>query len=70
MPSEYSFADVLEQLYQSQLALEAAAMELTLKGKDHDATETRANVRGALQTIGEKAGNIKQCLAKLRAHSN
>ena len=45
-------------------------MELTLKGKDHDATETGANVRGALQTIGENAGNIKQCLAKLRAHSN
>ena len=29
MPSEYSLSDVLERMYQNQLALEAALMELT-----------------------------------------
>jgi hypothetical protein len=29
MPTEYSLPDVLERLYQNQLALEAAVMELT-----------------------------------------
>jgi hypothetical protein len=31
MASEYSLTDVLERLYQNQLALEAAVMELTLR---------------------------------------
>jgi hypothetical protein len=31
IPSEYSLSDVLERLYQNQLALEAAVKELTLK---------------------------------------
>jgi hypothetical protein len=31
MPSEYSLSDVLERMYQNQLALEAALMELTLQ---------------------------------------
>lgn len=30
MSDEYSLSDVLERLYQNQLALEAALMELTL----------------------------------------
>lgn len=30
MASEYSLADILERIYQNQLALEAAVMELTL----------------------------------------
>ncbi|NCE83795.1 hypothetical protein [Pseudomonas sp. Q1] len=63
MPTEYSRSDVLERLYQNQLALEAAVMELTLKVENQGATEIGANVRGALQTIGEKAGHIKQGLA-------
>ena len=31
MPNEYSLPDVLERMYQNQLALEAALMELTLE---------------------------------------
>ncbi|EJM79584.1 hypothetical protein [Pseudomonas sp. GM60] len=68
MPSpEYSLPDVLERLYQNQLALEAAVMELTLRVERQGATDTGDNVRGALHTIGENAGHIKQGLAKLRA---
>lgn len=33
MPTEYSLGDVLERLYQNQLALEAAVMELTLRAE-------------------------------------
>ncbi len=42
-------------------------MELTLRAECHGATDTGENVRGALQTIGENAGHIKQSLAKLKA---
>ncbi|WP_434701892.1 hypothetical protein [Pseudomonas sp. D1-36] len=70
MPTEYSLSDVLERLYQNQLALEAAVMELTLKVEDQGAAEIGANVRGALQTIGENAGHIKQGLAKLRTQGH
>ncbi|WHS63122.1 hypothetical protein [Pseudomonas sp. G2-4] len=70
MPTEYSLSDVLERLYQNQLALEAAVMELTLKVENQGATNIGANVRGALHTIGENAGHIKQGLAKLRAQGH
>ncbi|WPN60274.1 MULTISPECIES: hypothetical protein [unclassified Pseudomonas] len=66
MPTEYSLPDVLERLYQNQLALEAAVMELTLRVERQGATDTGDNVRGALHTIGENAGHIKQGLPKLR----
>lgn len=71
MPTEYSLPDVLERLYQNQLALEAV-MELTLWIERNGTTDTGDNVRGALQTIGDNAGHIKQGLAKLkaRAHTN
>lgn len=42
-------------------------MKLTLRAERHGATDTGDNVRGALQTIGENAGHIKQGLAKLKA---
>ncbi|MDD1944270.1 hypothetical protein [Pseudomonas carnis] len=67
MPTEYSIGDVLERLYQNQLALEAAVMELTLRAECLGATDTGENVRGAQQMIGENAGHIKQGLAKLKA---
>ncbi|MGO4366414.1 hypothetical protein [Pseudomonas sp. PAB10] len=66
MPSEYSLPDVLERIYGNQLALEAAVMELTLWVEQRDSPEVGENVRGALQTIGENAGHIKQGLARLR----
>jgi hypothetical protein len=66
MASEYSLTDVLERLYQNQLALEAGVMELTLWAEQQNALEVGENVRGALHTIGENAGHIKQGLARLK----
>lgn len=66
MPDEYSLSDVLERLYQNQLGLEAALMELTLHAEKQGAIEVGDNIRGALLVIGENAGHIKQGLAKLR----
>lgn len=64
--SEYSLTNVLERFYRNQLALEAALMELTLWAEQQNALDLGTNVRGALQTIGENAGHIKQGLARLR----
>ncbi|WP_033046569.1 hypothetical protein [Pseudomonas fluorescens] len=66
MASEYSLADVLYRIYQNQLALEAAIMELTLWAEQQDAVEVGENIRGALSTITENAGHIKQGLARLK----
>lgn len=66
MLGEYSLSDVLERMYQNQLALEAALMELTLQVEAQGHTEVGDNVRGALYTIGENAGHIKQGLARLQ----
>jgi hypothetical protein len=65
MASEYSLADMLERIYHNQLALEAAVMELTLWAEQQNAIEVGDNVRGALYTIGENAGQIEQGLARL-----
>lgn len=67
MTMEYSLPDLLERMYQNQLALEAALMELTLHAEKHGPNDVGENVRGALYTIGENAGHIKQGLAKLRS---
>lgn len=62
MASEYSLRDVLERFYQNQLTLEAAVMELTIWAEQQNALEVGENVRGALNTIGENAGDIKAWL--------
>ena len=68
MPSpEYSLTDTLERIYENQLALEAALMELTLLVESQGHAEVGDNVRGALEAIGENAGHIKQGLARLKA---
>lgn len=66
MPSDYSLSDVQERLFENQLALEAAIMELTLLIEEQGAQEVGGNVRGALWTLGENAGHIKQGLARLK----
>ncbi|USW02700.1 hypothetical protein KUA23_08255 [Pseudomonas pergaminensis] len=66
MTSEYSLADVLERLYQNQLALEAAVMELTIWAEQQNNFEIGENVRGALHTLDDNAGHIKQGLARLK----
>lgn len=68
MADEYSLADVLERMYQNQLGLEAALMELTLHAEQQGLAEVSDNVRGALWVIGENAGHIKQGLARLRSN--
>ena len=66
MPTpEYSLPDTLERLYHNQSALEAAIMELTLLVKQQGHTEIGGNIRGALYTLGENEGHIRQGLAKL-----
>lgn len=64
---QYSLPDTLERIYENQLALEAAIMELSLWAKRNGGGHVDENVRGALDTIGENAGHIKQGLARLRA---
>jgi hypothetical protein len=66
MLDDYSLPDVLERIYHNQLALEAAIMELTLWVEQRDFPAVGNSVRGALETIGENAGHIKQGLAKLK----
>jgi hypothetical protein len=66
MTDEYSLADVLERMYQNQLGIEAALMELVLVAEQQGLAEVGSNVRGALWGGGENAGHIKQGLAKLK----
>lgn len=66
MTGEFSLSDLLERMYENQLALEAALMELTLHSEKEGSTVVGENVRGALFVIGENAGHIKQAIAKLR----
>jgi hypothetical protein len=66
MPSNYSLSELLERLYENQEALEAAIMELTLLVEEQGAPEVGGNVRGALETMKENAGYIKQGLARLK----
>jgi hypothetical protein len=53
-------------MYENQLALEAALMELALLTENQGLNEVGNNIRGALFVLGENAGHIKQGLAKLR----
>lgn len=56
-------------MYQNQLSLEAALMELTLRAEQQGLAEVGYNIRGALWVIGENPGHIKQGLAKLKGES-
>lgn len=70
MPNpEYSLPDTLERIYENQLALEAALMELTLLVESQGNAEAGDNMRGALFTLGENAGHIKQGLARMKQKS-
>lgn len=68
MAGEYSLPDLLDRMYENQLALEAALMELPLQSEKQGMDEVGDNVRSALFVIGENAGHIKQGLAKLRTN--
>jgi len=68
MASEYSLPVVLEKIYENQIALEAAIMELTLLAEQQGYSDFGDNARMALDRIGENAGFIKQGLARMRAN--
>ncbi|WP_238346553.1 hypothetical protein [Pseudomonas paralactis] len=68
MPSPYSLPDMLERIYQNQVALEAATMELTLWVERRGSADVGENVREVLRVIGDNAGHIKQGLARLNVH--
>lgn len=68
MPSEYSLPAVLEKIYENQIALEAAVMELTLLAVQQGYSDFGDNARTALDRIGENAGFIKHGLARMRAN--
>ncbi|WP_065615940.1 hypothetical protein [Pseudomonas moraviensis] len=65
MASEYALPVVLEKIYENQLALEAALMELILLSEQCGYDVVGENARGALERIGENAGFIKQGIARL-----
>lgn len=65
MAEQYSLPDVLARLYENQLAIEAALMELVLLEEKRGSSEACDNARVALETIGENAGHIKQGIARL-----
>lgn len=67
MTDDYSLSNLIERMYLNQLALEAGLMELTIHLERDGATVAGRNVRGALETMGENAGFIKQGLARLKA---
>lgn len=70
MLGDYSLCMYLRGSYANQLALESALMELTLHLEQQGSSEVGNNVRGALDTIGENVGYIKQGLAKLKGSSS
>jgi hypothetical protein len=70
MSSEYSLTVVLEKIYENQLGLEAALMELVLLVEQQGYEAVGENARGALERIGENAGFIKQGFARLKKIEN
>lgn len=53
MSGDYSLPDVLERIYDNQLALDAAIMELTLWLEQRASPELVDIIRGALEAIGK-----------------
>jgi len=64
---EHPLPDVLERMYENQLALEAAIMELTLVVETLDAGEPGANVQSVLAVIEENTEHIEQVQARLKS---
>ncbi|GGK45222.1 hypothetical protein SAMN04490189_4458 [Pseudomonas koreensis] len=66
MASEYSLSTVLEKIYENQIAIEAALMEVVLLVEQQGHHQAGDNARAALDRIGKNAGFIKQGVARLR----
>lgn len=65
MPTEYSLPDALGRMYENQLALKAALMEVVLWVEQCGSSDVGENMRSSLDLIGENAGHVNQGLAKL-----
>ncbi|AZE95111.1 hypothetical protein [Pseudomonas orientalis] len=63
MPNTDLLPSLLSKLYENQLALEAAILELSNWVGQHGSAEVADNVRGALFTIGHNEEFIKMTLA-------
>ncbi|MDD1002134.1 hypothetical protein [Pseudomonas sp. TNT2022 ID642] len=66
MTSEYSLTVVIDKIYEYQLALEAALMELVHLTQQQRHEIAGENACDALKRIGEDSSLIKQGLAHLR----
>ncbi|MFM9384464.1 hypothetical protein [Pseudomonas sp. UV AK001] len=62
MAEQYSLPDVLARMYENQLAIEAALMELVLLEEQRGSSEACDNARVALEKIGENAISSKELL--------
>ena len=67
MIDEYSLPVVIEKIYENQIAIEAALMEIVLLTESQGNVDVGDNARTALTRIGDNAGFIKQGLARLIA---
>ena len=65
MPNSDLLPSLLSKIYQNQVSLEAAIMELTLWVEQRGSGEVGGNVRGALATISKNEEFIKMTLAVL-----
>ncbi|NMY27860.1 hypothetical protein HBO19_17950 [Pseudomonas sp. WS 5021] len=68
MPNSDLLPSLLSKFNESQLALEAAIMELMDRVEQQGGTEIADNVRGALDTIDRNEEFIKLTLAVLNIH--
>lgn len=65
MPNSDLLPSLLSNIYENQLALEAAIMELSSWVETHGSVDIADNVRGALETIDVNEEFIKLGLAVL-----
>lgn len=68
MSGDYSLPDVLERIYDNQLALEAAVMELTLWVEQRASPEVGDNIRGALECYWGKRWPHQTGLGQAQGH--
>ena len=65
MPNSDLLPSLLSKIYENQLALEAAIMDLSSWVETHGSVDITDNVRGALETIDTNEEFIKLALAVL-----
>ncbi|KTC15940.1 hypothetical protein AO391_07170 [Pseudomonas marginalis ICMP 9505] len=67
MPNSDLMPSLLSKLYENQLALESAIMEISNWVEQRGSAEVSENVRGALHTIDANEDFVKLTLAVLMA---